>query len=442
MNTYHRLWHPRLLVLVAIAALALFAAAPARAADTRGGENVVIGRGEVVEGDLYVSAKTLTVDGTIKGDLVAIAGQITVNGTVEGDILAAGQGVIVNGTVGDDMRAAGQAIVLAPGARVAGDVAVGALSLEAQPSSAVQGDVLAGAYQALLAGTVGRNVRGGMDRLELRGTVDGDVDVDVGGDQNTSAVRFSPAGQVPIPVVPASLTLGDSARVGGKLIYRSTTSGSVSPAAHVERGITFDQQQVTTQPAPAAVPGLNYARRLASLLLAGLLLLWLLPLWTRRMADSVEARPLPSLGWGLVAFFAFVAAVIAVLVLMVALAVLFGFLTLGGVVAMIVTLGLLASAAMVTGYVAFAAYVAQAIVGYMAGRWLLRRVQPAWAEQPIVPLALGIVLYVAVRAIPWLGGIVSLLVVLLALGALWEWGRATFRRPQATPTPVGGLQPA
>jgi len=61
---------------------------------------------------------------------------------------------------------------------------------------------------------------------------------------------------------------------------------------------------------------------------------------------------------------------------------------------------LLAGAVVVVSYIAFAAYGAAIVVGFMAGRWLLRRAQPAWAEQPIVPLMLGLVLYVVVRAIP------------------------------------------
>ena len=443
MTTSLRPWSRRLLILGALVALiTLFAATPARAADTRGGQNVVIGRGEVIEGDLYVAANTLTVDGTIKGDLVAMAGQITVNGTITGDLLAGAQAIVINGTIGDDARVGGQAIVLAPGARVAGDLALGGLSLESQPGSAVEGDMLLGAYQGLLSGAVGKSVRGGLNRLELRGTVGGDVDVSIS-DDKTDALRFTPAGQLPIPTVPPSLTLADSARIGGKLIYHSPASASISPSSQVTSGIAFDEQSPAAQPAATTTAWwVSYGRRLASLLLIGLLLVWLLPLWTRRLADSVEARPLPSLGWGLVAFFAFVAAVIAVVVLTIALAILFGYLTLGGLVGMIVALGLLSGAAMVAGYVAFAAYLAQAIVGYMAGRWLLRRLQPAWVEQPFVPLIVGVVLYVVLRAIPWLGGLLALLVVLLALGALWEWGRATLHRPRATPAPVGGFQPA
>jgi hypothetical protein len=403
----------------------------------------VIGRDEVIAGDLYAAGNTVTIDGTVKGDLVVVASQIIVNGTIEGDLLAAGQAVIVNGVVNDDVRAGGQAIMLGPGARVGGDLAVGGMSLDNQSGSVVKGDVLAGAFQALLAGEVGRNVRGGMNRMELRGTVGGDVDVSVSGEASASPVQFSPAGQTPIPNVRPNLTLANSARVGGKLIYQSSAAASIDPAAQVAGGVAYTQVAATQTATP--VPGiawLSYLRRLAGLLLVGLLLLWLVPAWTRRLADSVEAEPLPDLAWGLVAFVTLVAAVIAILILTIVLAIAFGFLKLGGLVALIISLGLLINAALVISYIAFAGYIAAIVVAFMAGRWLLRKTQPAWAEQPIVPLVIGLIVYIILTAIPWLGTLIGLAVTLLALGALWNWGRATIQHQRPTPAPMIGLQPA
>jgi len=432
-----------LLILAALLLIGFFAVTPARAADTRGGDQVVIGRDEVINDDLYVAGNTVTIDGTIKGDMVAVASQITINGTVEGDLLAAGQGIVINGRVGDDVRAAGQAIMIGPGARIAGDLAAAGLSLENQAASSVEGDVLVGAYQALLAGTIGKNVQGGLSRLELRGAIGGEVDVAVNGEEGAfSAVQFSPAAQTPIPTVRPNLVVADSARIGGKLIYQSTAAATISSAAQVVGGTTFNQLPPTQTATPTRLPGLAYLQRLAGLLLVGLLLLWFMPAWTRRLADSVEAKPLPTFGWGLVAFVAFVAAVLGILIMTIILAIIFGYLTLGGLVAMSIGLGMLANAALVIGYIAFVAYVAEIIVGYMTGRWLLQRTQPAWLERPIIPLALGLTLYVILSAIPWLGALVGLFVTVLGLGALWEWGRQTFTRPRATPTAVPQLQPA
>jgi len=171
-------------------------------------------------------------------------------------------------------------------------------------------------------------------------------------------------------------------------------------------------------------------------------MLWLTPSWTRRLSDSIEVRPLPSLAWGLVAFVAFIAAVIGILIVTIILAITFGYLTLGGLAALAVAFGMLTDAALVIGYVAFAGYVAAIVVATTVGRWLVQRVQPSWSERPLVPLGVGLILYVGLTAIPWLGTLVGLIVTLLALGALWDWARATIQHQRPRPAPVVGLQPA
>jgi hypothetical protein len=42
-----------------------------------------------------------------------------------------------------------------------------------------------------------------------------------------------------------------------------------------------------------------------------------------------------------------------------------------------------------------------------------------------------VIIFAILVAIPFLGGIINLIVVLLGLGALWMLGMEAFRRPQA-----------
>ena len=73
-----------------------------------------------------------------------------------------------------------------------------------------------------------------------------------------------------------------------------------------------------------------------------------------------------SLAWGRVAF---IAAVIAILILTIMITIAFGSLTLGGLAALAVGLGMLTDATMVIGYVACVGYVAAIVVASIAGRW-------------------------------------------------------------------------
>ncbi len=73
----------------------------------------------------------------------------------------------------------------------------------------------------------------------------------------------------------------------------------------------------------------NLIRSVISLLIVGLLLIWLLPKCVKRYADVLAAKPLASLGWGVVAFFALPLAVLIIGGFTAGLAVIFGIITLG-----------------------------------------------------------------------------------------------------------------
>jgi hypothetical protein len=127
---------------------------------------------------------------------------------------------------------------------------------------------------------------------------------------------------------------------------------------------------------------------------------------------------------------------ILVPILAILLMVFFGWLGLGGLigVTLMVTMALLG--VVVAGFAIIVSYLAQIVVGYLVGRWILARIQPNLAEQRVAALALGLALYVLVRLIPGLGVAIALLVTLAGIGACWQRARtwlASRRRPAGPP---------
>jgi hypothetical protein len=429
------------LALVAV----MLAAAPAWAVETRGGDRIEVGPGEVVNDDLYAFGDTVRVEGTVEGDLVAFGSRVIVNGTIEGDLIAAGQAVEVNGTVEDDARIAGQALVLDEDARVDDDLFAGGYSLENKAGSAVGGSLFYGGYQALLAGIVEEDLKAGLTALELRGEVGGDVDAAVGDqDDGAPSPQFVPASPVSIPAVEPGLTLTDSARVGGDLSYTSSEEGRIADGAQVAGDVSRDDVPAAAQqeqsPNPVAAAVFDHLRRLITLLLVGALALWILPGWTRSMADRVRERPLQSLGWGALGSAAVVAAVFAGLLAAVLLAVVFGLLTLSGVAFWTVVLWALGSVALVAAYLISAAYLAPVVVALAGGRLLLRAGQTDRRIGAMLALAAGLLLYVVLRSIPIVDTLTGLIVVLLGVGAIsgWLWTALRPTKPVAEEPSVNG----
>jgi cytoskeletal protein CcmA (bactofilin family) len=428
--------------LVLLASVAF--AASAWAIETRGGENVTIGADDVVEDDLYVAAQTVTVEGTVRGDLVAAGGTVRVNGgTVEGDLISAGQTVIVNGTVEDDVRIAGQALLVGEDAQIEDDLIAAGYSLETEPGSTVGGELLYGGYQALVAGTVGENLRGGMAAFELDGEVGGNVNVavDGGGAQQPAGGQFAPRPPaVSIPTLEPGLTLTDTTRVDGDLHYESSSRGDIASGAQIGGDVSYERRPAEeVQPAQTGVSAvlLESLRRFVVLLLIGLLLVWLAPRLVRGASDTVRSQPLLSLGWGVLSFLIVGVLMLVVLAATTVLAIVFGLVTLGGLIPAIVSIGVLTDAVLVVAFLISVFYLAPVVVGFLGGRMLLGQFQPDRATGRVLPLVIGILLYVILRAIPILGAVVALIVVLLGLGALSVWAWRTVRRGATTPSPVG-----
>ncbi len=413
---------------------------PAHAFDGRGGDRVAIGSDEVVNDDLYVSAQEFVLDGRVNGDVIAFGQIITINGTVDGDLMTAGQTVVVNGEVTGSIRMAGSVLFIGEEASIGGDIVSAGYSLEVQPGSAIGQDLVFAGAQISLAGDVARNVQVSTAAFELSGNVGGNVNAEVGdanqGQAGPPPMMFMPQSTVPVPNVKPGLTIDPSAKIEGDLEYSQAkdltfpagvVGGKVTRTAPQVRGGTAAREETTGQKVGKWM--LGFVRNSVTLILIGLLLLWLFPSFVGGLSAQLQAKPLPSLGWGVVAWAGFFFAIILVVCVTILGGILFGVLTLGQLTGTVIWLGLLTVFALIVGFVLATTFVAKVVFGAALGKWMLARANSSLAEHRYWPMVLGVLITVAVIAllsfplIPgFLGGLLNFAVVLFGLGALWLWG--------------------
>jgi cytoskeletal protein CcmA (bactofilin family) len=411
-----------MLALVALLALT----STALAYDGRGGERVVIAANEVIEDDLYVSASTFVLQGTVKGDVFAVGQTITIDGTVEGDLVAAGQTVTVNGTVSDDARLAGAAVTLGKGAQIGDDAFAFGSSLEAQSGSAVDGSLLFVGYQALLSGIVSGNATVNGNALEVRGQIGGDIKAEVGSTEQGPSVN--PMQFVPnmpaVPSVSGGLTVGEGAQIGGDLRYKAPQEADM-PSGTVGGQVRYERLVDETEPSrrtPVQRFGqwfLRNLRRFLALVVVALLLAWLAPAWIVRPAGRLLTDPWPSLGFGAATLFGFPVAMLVFSTVIVLLAILLGLVTLGNLSASVVWLGIATVVALSVAFGLLVAYVAKIVVAYWGGHVVLKSVNPKWAENRFWSVLLGVVLVAILLSIPFVGWLIGLAITLFGLGTLW-----------------------
>jgi hypothetical protein len=342
----------------------------------RTGDNVTVPADESWDGDLYLLGGRVTVAGSVDGDLTVLGGQVDVTGTVTGDVLAAGGNVSIGGVVRGDVRLAGGQINV--GGTVAEDVAATGGQVTVPAGGDIGGDLIVAGGEVTMAGSVGGSVEG-------------------------SAGSYS-------------------------------AGGSVGGTEHV---VVAPNQPVR---AAAAEPLLDGLRHFVVVFLFGALLLWLLPRGMAAAGRVLRERPWRALGGGALACVGYIAFLIAAIIAMVLVAILFGLLQVGSLVAIDLIGGLLAIGVVTFLSVLAVAFGADALVGLTVARWAASRTatgmnaESRWQELGL--LGAGAAGVVIVTSIPIVGGWLKLAVVLFGLGAFAvAWWHGWRSRRAAAPVP-------
>ena len=354
------------LLLPVIAAIAL--AAPAEAAVMRAGDEVIVPPGETIDDDLYVAGGDVTIDGRVTGDLVIAGGTLTINGRVDGDVLAAGGQVRLNGPVGESVRAAGGDLRFA--GAIAGDLLGMAGSLRTTPQAAIAGESYLMGGDLRLDGQLGQALEARAGSLALGGSVGG-----------------------PARLYAERLAVGEGARIAGPLRMETETEAPIAAGATV--GGEIQRNTIEREEGAGGLAGWVIGFLMA--LLVGLTALWLVP----GAADRSSRLAVRSPGQRfLIGFLTLLVAPVAAVLAMI---------TVVGI-----PLGLLLLAAF-----AAALYLSQLVVAWTAGRKLLEgRVDMQGFGGRAGALALGLLIVYLLRAIPVVGVIVTLAIVMWGLGTL------------------------
>ncbi len=396
-------------------------------ADVRTEQNVVIAADEVVEDDLYVFAETITVDGTIQGDLIACGRQIEINGTIDGDLIAAGQSVRLNGIVRDDVRIGGQTLTLDEKSDVGDDLIAAGYSLECSAGSHVSGEVKFAGFQAVFAGSVDRDVKSATANCELQGQFGGDVKLNVDGTETPPPTWFF---QTPMPIVPSGLTVADTATIAGDLDYQAVRAANVSPNALIAGNVTFTQVERSAgkiAPTPTTASRVVAAvKHFGALLVVGVVVVFVFPNWTRKIVNNIQKRPLACFGWGLLSIVGVVAGTILLIAATIFVGITLGLVSLESLLPAWLAIGTLATASLTIGFAIFAVWVAKLFVVMWAGNQIVTGTDFKPTRQ-LLSLLVGLFLFVAICATPFVGWIASPVVALFGIGgvAIWFFGGNT-----------------
>ncbi len=327
-----------------------------------------------VNGSLLAGCKTAQISGTILRNLFLACEKLTLNGTVTGDILACGSEMKLNGTVGGALRVAARRVNLK--GTIGADILAGCQELTIDSLAEVKGDVIAGCQTLKINGTVNGKIRAAAKKVVINGTVAGDVNLMLGDDR-------------------AAITLTDNCRILGNLHYRAHKELNLDNTNGVKGEIKF-----IPLPRPAK-PRLCWSKLRLGItifsILAALVITFILIAICRqpleRAIENCGQRFGSTIGLGAVALFAPPVALIIAAIF-------------------IITIPALIIAKI--GYLIIL-YLAKTLTGIFLGRILFRLFGAAnvslWLAGP-----LGVIIVYCLCAIPVIGWLFWLFVLLLGFG--------------------------
>jgi hypothetical protein len=342
----------------------------ASATELLGGRDATLPQGRTVADDLAAAGSNVLVQGRVDGDVMAAGANVTLTGPVQADVMAAGANVSVGGPVGDDLRAAGANVIVS--GPVTDNAILAGSTVVLQPGASIGRDASLAGGSVQVQGKVGRNLSIGATEAQLASEVGGSVEAHV-----------------------ERLTLLPGALVRGNLVVRAPAPPKISAQARVLGRVDY-RPIAAAEPRPNRWGGwVGWLVQFLWLVVLGTAMLAFSMRWADRVTETFIQQP--------------------------ALSILVGFLGLLLVpvlsVALLITLVGVPLAAVLMALYVVALLLAGAFVAYLVGGALLSALGQRHAS-PYMRLVLGALLVSVAMALPWVGWLFGLIVLLVGFGAL------------------------
>lgn len=421
--THSNTWLSRIALISALGLFFLFGlVGSAQAQSIVGGERIP--EGVTFENDAFLSGDNVVIDGRVLGDVLAIGRNVTINGDVAGSLIALAEKVTINGKIEGSTYAGALTMEIMDQAEVDRSVYYGGASLFTEPKSQIGRDLAFASLGANTTGSVSRDVQAitGLEIINQAGKLIEKVLESFGAQVDIPDLRFGAAdglqnGQRAIANLGRGIiSIGPGRSIRG--LYAAPAAGPLTQLA------LQTQEEPANQAEDVAQWFLVRLRQFVQLLIVGVLVAWLRPARFRRSADRLRARPGASTLYGFVGLISGFVATPLLLFLVVAIGIGLAYLKLAPLSVTFLGLSLSAIGFVFWLFIIVLIFISKAVVAYWGGTLILGRLLPKGNRFWIWPLLLGLVIYVFLSAIPFLGVALGFLVATIGLGAvLLAFGR-------------------
>lgn len=389
----------------------VFCALPisASAATFEGTDVFILEEGEVVSDDLFIGAERVQIKGTVNGDLFVGATIIDISGDVSGSVFAGGSEVVISGDIGNDLFLGSGTTRLS--GSVGDNVYAGTGILTTSKEFSTGADLIFGAGDASIDGLVGKNLVTGGGALSILGDVNGSAYLSVGDENNSSqSGRITIGRDAEIAgnleyESPEEADIDDQAIIGGAIDYSPVSEASSSSMPQVNLGFDFSG------------PFIMFISWLWNFIIALIVAFVFAAVYTKEKIKNIDILARSEMGkvFGYGALATFGAPLLLLVIAMTIIGLPFAF-----------VLGLI--------YVILV-YAATSLISIMVGRAILGERPEEDKRSVYLSAFVGVLVVSILVSIPFIGGLIAFIALLLGLGALtldWKVRRDAKKQTHAS----------
>jgi len=362
--------------------------------------------GVTIQNDIILYGNEVVVDGTVEGDVIALGNSVRVSGTITGTLVSAAQSVSITGRVGGSLYAASLLLAFGPTSVIERSVYFVGGELDTARGGAIARDINAVALGARLEGELGRNMKAIIGPVELLRLAIQGVNSLLGADRIQLPPLLAPASALPL-----GSGFGTAGSAPDALMSMGPSAPSLALAA-------IDTDRLLEWL-------LRFGLDFVTFVALGLLLVLLTPNLLARGAFRLRTSPWAALGWGMTVFATGIVGLVLATLIVLAMSMLFWALSLGALGALTFTVGLFSILLAGAVYVFLVLFCSKLVAAFLIGRLILTPISPRAADTKVWCILLGVLVYLLLAAIPYLGWLAAVAATFFGLGATWMTVRDT-----------------
>jgi hypothetical protein len=365
----------KILFFIAIALFSSFFVPQVFAQAKNANTEKVLKSNEIVEKDYFAAGDNVALHGTVNGDAYLAGGNILVDGTVNGDIIAAGGQIIIEAKQVKNVRLIGGSLII-NSKNITGNITMAGGQIDIANSSEIAGSLVTAGGNIRIGAPIGRGAHIAGGQISISNSINGDM--------------FA-AGN--------TIKLSPEAKINGNVTYWS--ENKISATRDQIKGSLVQKTPPDTKRAKnsavAAFASMKIIQTLMGFVTAfifGLIFIFLLPNCTLKLMTTIRSGVWKNLGLGFLSII--LTPIVFVILLITILGIPFAFLLLFALILLVY----------------FAKIFVSLVIGEKVFQYFKIKGGKVWM------LIVGLLIYYIISFIPFLGGIISFLVMILGIGAM------------------------